>query len=115
MVNSRILCAGSVLVADNVAFHKSRVVLEFLESNNIRCIFLSPYSPQLNPIEEVFSLIKSRYKRIRPIPKNSQEIIDVVSNTIGRINSDENNSFFRYYSRMRRFVDKAVMFQPLIV
>ena len=39
---------------DNVRFHKTELVREFLISNNISFDFIPPYSPALNPIEEFF-------------------------------------------------------------
>ena len=50
---------------DNARFHHSRKVLDFLKINHISYKFLPAYSPQLNPIEEYFSMIKSKYVSIR--------------------------------------------------
>lgn len=45
-----------VVVWDNVAFHRSRGVAAWFDAHpRMVCLFLSPYSPFLNPIEEFFS------------------------------------------------------------
>jgi transposase len=48
------------LIVDNVKYHKSRVVKEYVESTNgmFRLFFLPPYSPELNPDEWVWKNVK---------------------------------------------------------
>lgn len=48
----------SVVVMDNCAIHHIPEVMELLQDAGIPCLFLPPYSPDLNPIEETFSSIK---------------------------------------------------------
>jgi len=45
----------SILVLDNCAIHKTRVLQEIVEGFGRVLLFLPPYSPDLNPIEESFS------------------------------------------------------------
>lgn len=45
----------SVLVLDNCAIHKTNALREILEGNRHQLVFLPPYSPDFNPIEESFS------------------------------------------------------------
>ena len=45
----------SILVLDNCAIHKSDVLCEVVNAHGQRLIFLPPYSPDYNPIEESFS------------------------------------------------------------
>jgi len=45
----------SVLVLDNCAIHKTKALREILEGNRHHLVFLPPYSPDFNPIEESFS------------------------------------------------------------
>lgn len=57
---------NTILVMDNVRFHHSELIKSFLSVNNIQVLYLPAYSPDLNPIENVFSIIKARLDRIRP-------------------------------------------------
>ena len=50
---------GSVAILDNVSFHKSAVVRNAAEVKGIRLVFIPPYSPNFNPIEGTFSVLKS--------------------------------------------------------
>ena len=53
----------SVLVLDNCSIHLDPRVLEMVEKAGAKIIFSSPYSPELNPIEFMFSEWKSFLKR----------------------------------------------------
>ena len=49
---------GDVVILDNLSSHKSAKTRRLIESCGARLEFLPPYSPDLNPIEMVFSKIK---------------------------------------------------------
>lgn len=53
----------SVVIMDNVNFHKSDKIIELVEQCGAQVIFLPPYSPELNPIEEMWSKIKNSLRR----------------------------------------------------
>lgn len=48
----------STLVMDNCSIHKSDALAEVVEAAGCRLLFLPPYSPDLNPIENTFGLSK---------------------------------------------------------
>ena len=52
------ISALSVLVLDNCSVHHVSSALELLSQAGILAMFLPPYSPDLNPVEELFSAIK---------------------------------------------------------
>lgn len=54
-----VLKKGQVLIMDNVAFHKVIGIKEAIERKGARLIYLPPYSPELNPIEPMWSKIKN--------------------------------------------------------
>jgi transposase len=58
---------------DSARFHHARDTLAKLDELNIPYLFLRPYSPQLNPIEQFFSMIKSRYNAIRDTSASVEE------------------------------------------
>ena len=67
-----------ILVMDNASFHKTALVQECLARNNISYIYLPPYSLQLNPTEEFFSMVKARYKGIKTIHRGVCECVEEV-------------------------------------
>lgn len=50
---------GDIVVWDNVGFHQSPDVAALVRKRGARIEFLPPYSPDLNPIEEAWSKMKS--------------------------------------------------------
>lgn len=60
---------GRIVVMDNLSAHKSERVRELIEGAGCEVLYLPPYSPDYNPIEEAFSEIKGLlvcYARHRP-------------------------------------------------
>ena len=66
----------NIILMDNARIHHARLVQETLNNRRVNYAFLPPYSPQLNPIEEIFAMIKNQYRRIHPLPSNQREIIE---------------------------------------
>jgi transposase len=52
------LKAGDVVIMDNLGSHKGAAVRGAIRSAGARLLFLPPYSPDLNPIEQVFAKLK---------------------------------------------------------
>ena len=53
----------SVLVMDNASFHYSERIEQMCIRAGVKLVYLPPYSPDLNPIEEFFAELKSFIKR----------------------------------------------------
>lgn len=49
---------NAVIIMDNASFHRKSQLNEIAENNDIRLIFLPPYSPELNPIEKLWANMK---------------------------------------------------------
>ena len=54
------LTQPSVIVMDNASFHKKEDIRELLEPHGHMLLPLPPYSPDFNPIEESFAILKKR-------------------------------------------------------
>jgi transposase len=57
------LRAGDVVVMDNLACHKRAGVREAIEGAGARLLYLPPYSPEFNPIEQAFAKLKARLRK----------------------------------------------------
>ncbi len=57
-------CYKQVIIMDNASIHRSKKVREVIENAGHILLYLPPYSPDYNPIENVFGTIKKilRYK-----------------------------------------------------
>ena len=54
------------LIMDNCSSHNNQDVKNILEENNVKYLFLSPYSPEYNPIELAWSKFKQFIKKVKP-------------------------------------------------
>ena len=52
------LTPGDVVVLDNLGSHKGKAVRAAIRAAGAKLFFLPPYSPDLNPIEQVFAKLK---------------------------------------------------------
>ncbi len=77
---------GDVVVMDNLSSHKRARTRELIESSGAELVFLPPYSPDLNPIEMIFSKVKQLLRslccRTRTALWNAmQTVLDTVTAT----------------------------------
>jgi transposase len=54
---------GDVVIWDNLGSHKGQAVRQALRRAGVHLLFLPPYSPDLNPIEQVFAKLKSQLRK----------------------------------------------------
>ena len=61
------LSREDIVVMDNMRSHHAKIVKQVLDTSGIRYLYLPPYSPDLNPIEKMWSKIKAylRKEKIR--------------------------------------------------
>ena len=55
-----------IVVADNLGSHKGKAVRNAIRSAGARLLFLPKYSPDLNPIEQVFAKLKTIVRKAEP-------------------------------------------------
>jgi transposase len=60
------LSPGDIVVMDNLGSHKGKAVRQLIRSAGARLLFLPPYSPDLNPIEQVFAKLKTLLRKADP-------------------------------------------------
>ena len=60
------LSPGDVVVMDNLGSHKGRAARAAIRARGAHLLFLPPYSPDLNPIEQVFAKLKHLMRKAQP-------------------------------------------------
>lgn len=70
---------GDIVVMDNLGSHKGQAVRTLIRAAGARLVFLPPYSPDLNPIEQAFSKLKHWLRKAK------ERSIDDACNRIGSI------------------------------
>ena len=56
---------GDIVIMDNMRTHHSKEVKKVIEDLKINVVYLPPYSPDLNPIEKMWSKIKSILRKLK--------------------------------------------------
>ena len=57
------LSAGDIVVMDNLGSHKGQAIRRLIRAVGAKLFFLPPYSPDLNPIEQVFAKLKTLLRK----------------------------------------------------
>ena len=77
MYISKILCPslheGDVVIMDNLSCHKSERIEQAINERKAELLFLPPYSPDFNPIEKMWSKVKSYLRKTKA---RTQEDLD---------------------------------------
>lgn len=94
-------------IMDNCSIHKVFGVQGVVEEYGHVLMFLPPYSPQLNPIEELFSKWKSVVRSANST--NAMELDNAVEKGCRAIISEDCSAFF---SHMRKYVLQAIRKEP---
>lgn len=85
---------GATIVMDNLPAHKVTGIRELIESVGARVVYLSPYSPEFNPIENCWSKIK---EFLRSVGARSREALDTaISDPIAPITTQNIKNWFTH-------------------
>ena len=78
---------GDVVVMDNLGSHKSKAVRDAIRSVGAHRIFLPAYSPDLNPIEQMFPKLKALLRKARA--RTFDDISDRLRDLLGNFSPNE--------------------------
>jgi len=67
---------------DNASFHKTKSTQALIETFGHQCLYLPSYSPDSNPIEQYWAMIKSKVKKIITKDKSLNGCIKMALQTI---------------------------------
>ena len=81
-----------VVVLDNLATHKVAGVREAIEAAGARLEYLPPYSPDLNPIENLWSKVKQGLKS--RAPRNARQLLKAASAAFATVTPADCQGFF---------------------
>jgi len=88
------LKAGQVVVMDNLSSHKGSRVREFIEGRGCELLYLPPYSPDLNPIEEAFAKLKALLGKAGA--RTREALIEAIGRALGAVSAKDANGFFKH-------------------
>ncbi len=82
---------GQVVVMDNLSAHKGERVKELIERRGCELMYLPPYSPDLNPIEEAFSKIKGLIRKAET--RSREALLEAIGAAISVITDQDARGF----------------------
>ena len=88
------LNGNSVLIMDNMKSHHAKAVKNLLDSSGIRYIYLPPYSPDLNPIEKLWSKVKAFLRKFKA--RTLDALPNAIQNAFHSVTISDCSGWFRF-------------------
>ena len=88
------LWPGAVVVMDNLPAHKVEAIVPLIEAVGAKVIYMSPYSPEFNPIEHWWSQLKAFLRQFSPTTSRMVDIL--IATAIDLINPVHLRNWFAH-------------------
>src|SRR5215211_5526080 len=85
---------AQIVVMDNLSSHKGSRVRELIEGRGCELIYLPPYSPDLNPIEEAFANIKTLFRKVEA--RHREALMEAMGWSLDAVNASDARGFFEH-------------------
>ena len=93
-VLSTALEPGQVVVMDNLSAHKGSKIRGLIEAQGCELLFLPPYSPDLNPIEEAFAKAKALLQRAGV--RTREALVEALGHVLEAVTGRDARGFFEH-------------------
>ena len=88
------LSPGEIVVMDNLSSHKGSRIRELIEGRGCELIYLPPYSPDLNPIEEAFAKIKALLRKAAA--RTREALLEAMGRALDTVSASDARGFFEH-------------------
>lgn len=85
---------ADLVVMDNLPAHKVAGIRQAIEAKGAELLYLPPYSPDLNPIENAFAKLKAYVRKAAA--RTFETLEDAAANALTKFNSNECTNFFAH-------------------
>jgi len=85
---------GDIVVMDNLSPHKAAGIREGIEATGAELWYLPPYSPDLNPIEQMWSKIKEYLRKIAA--RTVDALVDAIGQALQTVTDNDVLAWFRH-------------------
>ena len=85
---------GQIVAMDNLSSHKGPRVREPIEGRGCELLYLPPYSPDLNPIEQAFSKVKALLRRTGA--RTREALIEAMGRALDAVTASDARGFFEH-------------------
>ena len=86
------LCKDHIVIMDNLRAHKVNGIRELIEGTGAILLYLPPYSPDFNPIEKMWSKIKSILRKMKA--RSKEELNAAITAAFKEITSSDAQGWF---------------------
>jgi len=86
------LSPGQIVVVDNLSAHKGGRVRQILHGAGCELVYLPPYSPDFNPIEQAFSKVKGLLRKAQA--RTREALIEAMGSALGAVTDRDARGFF---------------------
>ena len=83
-----------MVVTDNLSAHKGERVRKLIEERGCKLLYLPPYSPDLNPIEEAFSKVKRLLRMIGA--RTKEALVEAIGKALDVVSARDTRDFFTH-------------------
>ena len=85
---------GQIVVMENLTAHKGERVKELIEERDCELLYLPPYSPDFNPIEEAFSKIKGMVRKAEA--RAREALVEAIGMALSAVTARDVRGFFEH-------------------
>lgn len=83
---------GDIVIMDNLSAHKNDEVQALIEVAQATLLFLPPYSPDLNPIEKMWSKVKAFLRKVKA--RTQEELYEAIGKALKTITPNDAEGWF---------------------
>ena len=83
---------GQIVLMDNLSSHKGGRVKEIIEGRGCELLYLPPYSPDFNPIEQAFSKVKGILRRAES--RTRESLIGAMGKALEAVTAQDARGYF---------------------
>ena len=84
---------GDIVIMDNLGSHKGKAIRRLIRSADAKLLFLPKYSPDLNPIEQVFAKLKHLLRKAAA--RTVETVCAAIGELLGAFTKDECANYFK--------------------
>jgi transposase len=85
---------GQLVVMDNLSSHKGSRIRELIEGRGCELMYLPPYSPDLNPIEEAFAKLKALLRKAEA--RTREALLEAMGRALDAVTASDARGFFEH-------------------
>lgn len=86
------LRSGDIVVMDNLTPHQNPQTLELIRQAGAEALFLPAYSPDLNPIEKMWSKVKNRLRSLAA--RTAKELQEAIATALAEVTAQDAAAWF---------------------